>query len=724
MIKLKYSKYEDYKTELVLRDNIADLVPYKVSMPTPPPMEEFVNFGLPAEEQFFVYQEIPQWVWRFDKQIAVSFEERERLGAIINNTKEYTNFIADQWEKRTNGIFIMINGKPLYIPGNYWWILNYYNGESGQAEFRGSDLEYQYWWNFCIVNNPRSFGGIELTMRRDGKSFRAGGNHLEAITRTRKAKGGIQSKTEGDAREFFKTNIISPSLRVPFYFRPYSDGRAYAKAELEYKMPHDPRKGFESQTKPAASTETAFDGQKLFRYIYDEAGKPQDMICWITWNVHKKCLLIRHEIVGKGIVTTTVEEASKGGMREFQKLWNMSDQGKIQRNNETESGLCQYFKPSYEGYRMDQYGFSVIDTPTEAQREFFTKNGYPDPDLGGKDLIDIMIDSQKDSSLKQQTIRQFPRTIREAFRVANNECHFDIIKINNQLDKYLYKDNSVIGGQADVIKGNLYWVNGEKDGEVYFREEKIGYWLFDRELFKILNERRNQFKINPKNNLKAPLNKNLGCIGADPFKYDVTQGKRKSLGTASGYINYDLEIENTYKEKNPDGEMITENLFFEYGGRRATVKEYIDDLIKTCIFLGMPLFPETNIYELVSDFKSRGMENYLLYRYVEKLNEKKVLVRQLAANPGLQTSGEVIITDLFDYVAEYVESHAHRCKFVNTLEDFREVERGNLKDYDYFVSGSYAIYGAKKGQKPVIKRMIEQMPQGYSNPFKYSRANN
>ena len=147
MIKLKYSKYEDYKTELVLRDNIADLVPYKVSMPTPPPMEEFVNFGLPAEEQFFVYQEIPQWVWRFDKQIAVSFEERERLGAIINNTKEYTNFIADQWEKRTNGIFIMINGKPLYIPGNYWWILNYYNGESGQAEFRGSDLEYQYWWN-------------------------------------------------------------------------------------------------------------------------------------------------------------------------------------------------------------------------------------------------------------------------------------------------------------------------------------------------------------------------------------------------------------------------------------------------------------------------------------------------------------------------------------------------------------------------------------------------
>jgi len=50
----KYDKYEDWNPKPILRAGIEDMTPYEVEMPTPPPLEEFVNFGLFCSELVFV----------------------------------------------------------------------------------------------------------------------------------------------------------------------------------------------------------------------------------------------------------------------------------------------------------------------------------------------------------------------------------------------------------------------------------------------------------------------------------------------------------------------------------------------------------------------------------------------------------------------------------------------------------------------------------------------
>ena len=52
--------YEDYNKYVTLLDGIADIQPYFVELPDAPPIEKFINFGLPKEKQFFVREHIPK----------------------------------------------------------------------------------------------------------------------------------------------------------------------------------------------------------------------------------------------------------------------------------------------------------------------------------------------------------------------------------------------------------------------------------------------------------------------------------------------------------------------------------------------------------------------------------------------------------------------------------------------------------------------------------------
>ena len=1059
MIKLKYNEYEDFNRELTLRKDIPDLTPYDIKLPEPPPMEEFINFGLPKKEQFFQYDEIPNWVWQFDKEIFKGLEERERLGEIINNTKEYREYIESVWNKRRNGIWIMIHGKPLHITGLNWWFLNYYRHLGHKLAFRYEDTEYFYWWKFCIKDNPKCFGGIELARRQEGKchvinelirmydgsvkkvqdivdgdlvmgddstprvvsgvisgsedmydvklytgdSFGCNGshilalyynkdsgdsvmgwekksyitisvkdyiklpenkkkhlvayyrgwgehfkevkhkippyllglylgdgtqssgnitnpdvevqeyisdfcinnnftytlrnkylncinrnvgelnnryrdelkninvfenkhiplnylidseknrldllagiidtdghktkNHYEVIQKNevlsknivelakslgfcvtiktknavlkRQNKGdytclvyrilisgdtwripvkikrkkieihskrnnvlnsgikviprgveqyfgfevdknhlyllangivthnstragailledttkgsyksvGLQSKDETSIKSFMSKCIVDPFNKLPFYFRPVTDStRLTPSKKLNFRHPSDKDDSLYNWIESRPATEKAFDGETLTGYMGDEFGKATEMMVSDTWDVHKECLRVLN---GKAILTSTVEESTRGGMDEFKKIWDRADHAEVNIAGETESGLIRYFRPSYQTIRFDQYGFSIINDPTEEQYEYLVSIGESNPRMGGKELIDATIDSVKDATKKAALIRKYPRTIREAFRKSSVDCHFDIIRINSQLDKYLYFDNEIIGGNPDVIVGNFSWKDNKKDTEVVFRECPEGRWKLHRKLFKYLSKRANQFRTNNVGE-KVPLNKNLGCLGADPFKYDATDEKRKSLGTFHGYLNYSLSIENEYQEDNGQGQ-ISDNFFLEYGYRQENTMLYGEDVIMSCVYFGMQVFPEINVPTLVQYMKIRGYGGYLKFRKMWKKVEGRWQF-QVSANAGMQTSSEQVINSLFSYVTDYLFNHCERCVYPRTLEDFANVERNFLKDYDYFVSASYALYGAKNDYKEEVEEEKKKEPTIISNPLNFLKA--
>ena len=448
----------------------------------------------------------------------------------------------------------------------------------------------------------------------------------------------------------------------------------------------------------APSVFTAFDGEKLHEYWFDECGKTEEMAASAAWRVHKQCLRVRDKIVGKAMLSTTVEETTRGGLFEFIKLWKQSSREPTKMmGGQTASGLVCYARLAPETFKFDQYGHSIIGDPLPYQAEWLKKNKDPNWSKGGKELVDFEIMSKTDPTERAKQMRMYPRSIREALRPSNNECMFNEVIIDTRLDKFLFENSEVIGV-------NFSWKNGVQDSEVVYEvlhgDDEKARWKFKKSLWEHLVKRSNKNTII--NGRRVPANKGMGCVGADPYKFDQVEEERKSLGTAHGYINFIPDIE----EESTEEEDITDDLFFEYGYRHPSKEMYGEDMILCCVFLGIEMFPEVNLPFLWDYFVRRGYSDYLKYRKVyKKLSARGKIIE--AQTPGASTNSGMK-DQMFTCTEAYIKRSGHRCCFEGFLKDCKQVSRELLSPWDFFVSGSYAILACKyelskpKSDKPVV----------------------
>jgi len=380
-MKVKY-EYAPFQKHIVIGEEIDDFFPYYIELPEPKDLSKIKNYGIEPNKQFYVKDEIPDKISKLNRlPLNDAWDIAKKDSAVMK-------FIAEQWDKRINGEYCYINGQPYYITGDHWFFLNHYPLEDGYPDWRWVDCEYFYLWEFEVERNQRCYGMIEMTIRRDGKSYRAGSIQLNKITRTANANGGIQSKTNMDSTDMFQRCIVMQWRQLPFYFSPIYDNTSFPKKEINFRSPS--RKGeannistlkdveeLNSWIEARSTVEIAFDGTKLADYIGDEFGKTVDMKVDDTWRVVKQCLRVRDRIVGKARITSTIEELTRKGGQQFKNIWDNSDRNpknkKINELGETVSGLIPFFKPAFTTYRFDQYGFSVIGKPLPYQENYFRK---------------------------------------------------------------------------------------------------------------------------------------------------------------------------------------------------------------------------------------------------------------------------------------------------------------------------------------------------------------
>lgn len=719
--KPRKKQIHDWPGEVVLRDGIADFMPYRVKLPDPPPIEQFINYGLPIEEQVFQYEKIPKWV----KILNVEYRKngRDHIRKIVGRNSEYASFISDQWRKREEGIFILIYGRPIWIPGRHWFFLNYYKMNQ-HAEFRFVDWEYWIWKTLCVYEDRNVHGGIEFTQRQDGKSYREGSDILYDVTSKEGFKAGIQSKTNEDVRALFNKVIVLPWRALPFYFQPLSDSDAYPVREINFRDGESKKdgkieveSGLNSWVGTRATVFTAFDGYTLNHWFMDEAGKCEEMLVGDALRVVRHSIQERGVIKGKIYMTTTVEMTTKGGLREFKKIWDASNPAKLNRIGQTETGLIPYFKPAYETYVFDQYGHSIIGNPDNEQSEWLKKQMKLRGEhkkiemglhkIGGKELVDMTIESIKDPIKRAQQIRMTPRSIREAFRSDPKDCEFDIIKIDQRLDDLRF-------GNDYVVTGNLYWKDNVQDcDEVIWVPSSNGKWTFKKSVLEWLLQANKTNAMVISRGWKIPGNKAMGIISCDPYKFEYTEESRKSLGTAHAYIHYIPEID----ADKPYDMWESDDLFMEYS-YRGSIEQFDEDMILSCVFLGMQIAPEINTGDVWPVFTRRGYDKYLKFRdKLVKTQAGNTLVKKNVA-PGVNTTESSKIS-MFAAVQQYIETSAHRCVFTNFLSDCRDVQFNNMSPYDYFVSGGYAIYFAKMGTVLVKKHVEEKQLDFIWEPYVY-----
>lgn len=711
----KYNKYQDVNRHVTLRSGIEGITPYEIELPEPPPPEQIINFGLPIEKQFFQREIIPAWVWKMTREANKKGKDgrksRQEVMKIASTNSTYNKFIGDQFEKRKNGVWMYIRGVPTYITRKHWHYCSYYYLDDGLPMYKDVDRDYYYWWELYIEPSPYIYGGQEMTMRRDGKSYRFGNCLLFDGTETRNFHAGILSKTSEDAKDLFQRTIVLPWRRLPFYFSPKYDNKSYPIKEINFRDPDSELDYDEDDTlldqistdelnstiEARSTVHTAFDGAKLKRFFLDEAGKIEEMLVSDAWRVHKQCLRVGHHIIGKAMLTSTVEETTKGGLAEYKKIWLQSDHAKDKLTDlgQTKSGLVRYFKPSWETIRVDQYGASVIDDPKDYQREYFEKNPliYPHPEMGGRELVDKEIHSVDDPSDRQKMIHMYPRTVKEALSSNPKDCEFNSININTRLEDFVY-------GNDEVVVGNLEWENNIRFSRVIFRATPNGRWKFKKSVMDWIIATSNNIQIHT-DGRPMPGFKHLGCIGADPYKYNATNTERKSLGTAMAYMDLNLNLEESLEQDYADYQ--SDDYVMQYGYRHSDKKRYHEDMVMSCWFLGFPIFPEINVSSLWDYFVENGLEHFLKYRNLIKKNKRGTGVRiEKSKTPGMTTLGDSIKEPVFTLVGNYIDTYCHKCVFEEFLNDCLNVEYDDWSPSDYFVAGGYARYGVKGvTRKPV-----------------------
>jgi len=689
----KFSRYEDYNKHIILCEDVPEILPYYVELPDPPPLEKFKNYGKDPMEQFYVRDKIP------DKLLKMNRLPREEAFNLAMKDKECANFIAMVWDKRINGEWVFIRGIPFYLPGFYYMYLNFYHMDIGLPKFRLNDLYKAYWWKFCVVDQPRVYGGIDFSRRRIGKTFFGGNIQLEAVTRNKSFFVGNQSKTDDDVESLLHKAIVNPFRKYPFFLKPIYDPAGKMKRDIIFDDYGASGEALESWIDCRSSVDTAYDGEKLHLYFMDEAGKmkkPTDPVK--MWDKVKPCLIEDDKIIGKALIDTTVEEMEKGGLERFLELWMDSsrkpEDNKINELGETLSGLVPHFIPSYKCFIWDRFGFPIIENPTGYQltdrerqsTEADIERGLHK--LGAKELLDLKFRSIKDSRKRYSEIRKFPRTVTEAFASSNTHCHFNSAILNDRLGFYLFEP------EKGKVRGNFEWEDGNRFGNVVFRPRPDGRWLVS---YYPSQDKANQMLNN--GGRAKPANFDKFVIGCDTFKYSVTTSNKPSRGAFYVWAYFDAAVEGDKDE----ADWTTDDFVCEYLYRPSTVDLFAEDVLMTAKYYGCKVNPENNANIIWQKFEDWGFGGYLHYG---KKIVKKDGRTQIEENktPGATTLGNAMKDSMFASVDWYVETHGHRCKFPNSMKCYLEVQYDNMTPHDAFVGSAYTLMPVRElKQRPKVE---------------------
>lgn len=597
---------------------------------------------------------------------------------------KYSQYIEGEFVRRRNGVWFYNNGKPTYITGRHYMLLQWSKMDIGYPSYL--DFQRNLFIHFSACeSDPRCLGQIFTKCRRSGYTNISASILADEGTQVKEKLLGIQSKTGKDAQENIFMKKLVPMFRsYPFFFKPIQDGTTNPRMELAFR---EPSKRITKNNKTSSvgealdtiinwknTTNNAYDGEKLHLLYLDEAGKwekPTDIR--EAWRIERTCLIVGRRIVGKALVGSTVNPLDKGG-KEFRDLYNSSDPDQRNQNGRTKSGLYKIFVPAYEALEgfFDKYGNPVIEDP---KSPIETIEGDM-VDIGAKTYLNnerkaLMTDAYE----LNEVIRQFPFTEDEAFRDSTKSTIFNIAKIYEQIghNQDLYPN--------PIVSGNFVWV--EKNKRVAFSPDPNGRWKVGW-----LPPAKDQNQYIAKYNKVSPPENSYGVGGVDSYDLDATVDGRGSKGACHLYVKFNLNQE------------ISNMFVAEYASRPPLAKIFYEDILMAAFFYGFPILIENNKYGIARHFEARGFDNYLMDR-----PEHLKTGSSTSKTKGIPSNSQDIIDSHAQAIEAFIHNHVGynqetelmgKMYFNRTLEDWIGYRIDNRTKYDLTISAGLALMAAQK----------------------------
>ena len=680
--------YEEYVVNICPNNTDGEVIEIggiNIQLPKLPPKKEILFNGRKQSLQMWKRIPVPEELQRIR-----SMDEWYEMPSEFK--KKFSPYIEKEFQRRHNGLWFYNKGKPVYITGRHYMMLQWSKMDIGYAHYL--DFQRKLFIHFAACEaDPRCIGQMYTKCRRSGYTNISASILVDEGTQVKDKLLGIQSKTGKDAQEnIFMKKVVPMFKSYPFFFKPIQDGTTNPRMELAFREPSKRiTKNNKTSNKGEAlntiinwknTTNNAYDGEKLHIMYLDEAGKwekPTDIR--EAWRIERTCLIVGRRIIGKALVGSTVNPMEKGG-RQYKELWRDSDPDDRNANGRTKTGLYRLFIPAYEALEgfFDEHGNPIVSNPEKPVKTI--DGDYVD--IGAKSYLKNERDALKhDARELNEFIRQFPFTVDESMRDSIQGSTFNIGKIYEQVEhnQELYPN--------PVVVGNFMWKNAVEDSEVIFSPDRNGRWRISW-----MPEPKERNKHIFRYGKKYPANEHIGVGGVDSYDLDSTTDNRGSKGACHIYNKFNMAAPS--------------NMFVaEYASRPPLARIFYEDVLLASVFYGYPLLIENNKYGIVRYFESRGYDEYVMRRpdHLKTPNSSSNVKTR-----GIPSNSQDVIQSHAQAIEAYIEEHVGinsetgelgNMYFNRTLEDWIGYKIDNRTKYDLTISSGLALLAA---QKTVVKK--------------------
>jgi hypothetical protein len=607
--------------------------------------------------------------------------------------QEHVDFIKAEWKKINDGYWFYNKDVLTYITGLHYFYLNYWTLEDGNVpDYRDVDRKYFYYQDYC-EKIPQCFGIIRIKKRREGATSQATCYLVWKSITHRKSFCGIMSKTGKDASDAFVYMVMNGYRNLPIFFKPRAEDEE-TKTELVFRKKKDRTRkkareigkvfdddiGLESKINFKNTALNSYDSGRITALLLDEAGKfPKDVPVNQYWPIVRKTMMRGAIKVGFCLIPSTANDAKSGG-EPYKVLFDSSNHFE---NNVTPTGLYRYFCPAYDGYEgfIDEYGMSIIDTPTEEQAEYIKSRFGMDIKIGAKEYLIGQRSIIKDKKALSEEIRMNPFTEEEAFMIDQKKCYFNSENLYNQLD--VLKEERI-----KLRRIRLYWKDSRT---VDWADDKDGSWL----VYKFPNDsERNKFT--EVDGVRIPGNAHKYVSGIDPFKSSVISGKG-SMGACYVFERLDSsDPENT-------GMPIA-----EYVDRPRLKSMFHDEMLKAAVFWGYRACYENDVGDdFVDFFNNKGFRPYLMKTPEAAIDKMR---RRTVHKYGVTSGDAFAMARQLDTCIMYVESHCHKVVFPDLIEELLQYDHENRTPYDRSVAFMISLLSGVSVENATRERASASIP--------------
>lgn len=764
--------YHPHDEVCLFHERETELATITVKLPKPPDLKKIEGYGLHPKNQKFQRTVIPPKLASLNNEdfldVSSYWNEIER------NFEYYESelwFLEREWRRRRFGYWLFINGKPTWLPGQYYIYLNYWEmktkkggnrpdyrdrsrknfiGKWYAATTTEAPFKYRYKdgekWKYTsdrekVIKVKKAGGVIEQAEegeyfivdmkrrtviginepkgRRVGATSEASSVNVEIATRYKKARNGIQATTEDKAYDIF-TDFVTPGLKgYPFWFRPVSENLPDSESALRFK-PAAKKTSIEKGTRITkalysiidygSSSVTYYDGKDMTYYHQDEPGKTVEIDVNERTQIVAKAMSAgaNTEITGLGVNTSTTGEMEKQGGKNFAKLCNNSRWEDRDDNGLTNSGYINLYIPSDEG--LENFVDEFGNSLQEAAREHImnTRRKY---------------EQDKEWDKLNEEIRHYPLKFSECFQASTKNSRFNLYLINERLRDFQYGDNPF------VVRGTFVW-DGWKEhnynpallpppSALINKQTKVrfvptGSDNWDWELsYEPPEGETNKFTFNDYSGEIMPANMRLFTHGVDMYKWRAkTSSGKGSLGAGAIFRRYNPNVDLPLI----DGNDINEKT----GDFNHVTKRFCG------IYLQKPKSKENFLEQQLMASVYFGTKTYPevnvpdIWDWYEMRGFGSYLFFRLNRKTGKQEvapggfTDTNIIDSIFNLTALHIEHNGRREVHPAILEQWRDIDT-DMNDFDLFTACGYALLS----ETEPVKQLEESEDCDISDVFQF-----